>query len=194
MTLQRPDWWDEKIPVDRQRMDEMTKQASFSELEYSAKKKPLRDRFLAEIDAVTPLAGLERTVLPFYPSSGGCGRPPSECCTCTSRSEVLAYRRKASRRHSCQAIRRFVGIDLARKTDLDAKTLLKFRRLAEAHQLTESIFNAINAHLAEQGLLLREGTIVDAALIAAPPSTKNKDARAPRKYTRARKAISGTSA
>jgi len=44
----------------------------------------------------------------------------------------------------------------------------------EAHQLTESIFNAINAHLAEKGLLLREGTIDDATLIAAPPSTKNK--------------------
>ena len=53
-------------------------------------------------------------------------------------------------------------------------TLLKFRRLLEAHQLIESIFNAINAHLAERGLLLREGTIVDATLIAAPPSTKNK--------------------
>jgi len=47
--------------------------------------------------------------------------------------------------------------------------------LLEAHHLTESIFDAINAHLAERGLFLREGTIVDATLIAAPPSTKNKE-------------------
>ena len=55
----------------------MTKQASFSELEYAAKKKQTRrDRFLAEIEAVTPWAALERTITPFYPSSGGRGRQP----------------------------------------------------------------------------------------------------------------------
>lgn len=76
--------------------------------------------------------------------------------------------------YDSQAIRRFVGIGLARDTAPDATTLLKFRHLLERHQLTESLFNAINAHLAEKGLLLREGTIVDATLIAAPPSTKNQ--------------------
>ncbi len=55
--------------------------------------------------------------------------------------------------------------------------LLKFCRLLEAHELTESIFNTINAHLAQRGLLLREGTIVDATLIAAPPSTKNREGK-----------------
>ena len=55
----------------------MTKPASFSELEYAAKKKQTRrDRFLTEIEAVTPWAALERTIIPFYPSSGGRGRPP----------------------------------------------------------------------------------------------------------------------
>lgn len=79
--------------------------------------------------------------------------------------------------YDSQAIRRFVGIDLSREAAPDATTLLKFRHLLEAHQLTESIFNAINAHLAEKGLFLREGTIVDATLIAAPPSTKNKEGK-----------------
>lgn len=73
-----------------------------------------------------------------------------------------------------QAIRRFVGIDLNREAEPDATILLKFRHLLEVLQLTESIFNAIKAHLAEKGLFLREGTIVDATLIDAPPSTKNK--------------------
>lgn len=79
--------------------------------------------------------------------------------------------------YGSQAIRRFVGIDLNREAAPDAATLLKFRHLLEAHQRTESIFNAINAHLAEKGLFLREGTIVDATLIAAPPSTKNKEGK-----------------
>jgi IS5 family transposase len=79
--------------------------------------------------------------------------------------------------YDSQAIHHFVGIDLNRETAPDATTLLKFRRLLEAHQLTESIFNEINAHLAEKGLFLREGTIVDATLIAAPPSTKNEEGK-----------------
>jgi IS5 family transposase len=77
--------------------------------------------------------------------------------------------------YDSQAIRHFVGIDLGREAAPDATTLLNFRHLLEQHQLTESIFNAINGHLAEKGLLLREGTIIDATLMAAPPSTKNKD-------------------
>ncbi len=53
--------------------------------------------------------------------------------------------------------------------------MLKFRRLLEKHELTRKVFETINAHLAAKGLLMREGTIVDATLIAAPPSTKNRD-------------------
>jgi IS5 family transposase len=75
--------------------------------------------------------------------------------------------------YDSQAIRRFVGIDLGREAAPDATTLLKFRRLLEDHNLTAAIFEAINAHLAKRGLLMRQGTIVDATLIAAPSSTKN---------------------
>ena len=56
----------------------------------------------------------------------------------------------------------------------DATTLLKFRRLLETHDLCKGLFATINADLTARGLLLREGTLVDATLIAAPPSTKNK--------------------
>lgn len=68
----------------------------------------------------------------------------------------------------------FVGIDLAREAAPDATTLLKFRRLLETHGLTLKILEAIKAHLAVKGLMMREGTIVDATRIAAPPSTKNR--------------------
>jgi len=77
--------------------------------------------------------------------------------------------------YDSQAIRGFVGIDLKRESAPDATTLLKFRHLLEANGLTKKIFDTINGHLAEKGLMIREGTIVDATLIAAPPSTNNKD-------------------
>ena len=77
--------------------------------------------------------------------------------------------------YDSQAIRGFVGIDLTHESAPDATTLLKFRRLLERHHLTQRIFKEINAHQAGKGLMMREGTIVDATLIAAPPSTKNRE-------------------
>ena len=73
--------------------------------------------------------------------------------------------------YDSQAIRAYVGIDLHRESAPDATTLLKFRRLLENHELTRKIFETINGHLAAQGLMMREGTMVDSTLIAAPPST-----------------------
>ena len=69
----------------------------------------------------------------------------------------------------------FARIELAADGVPDATTLLKFRRLLETHDLCQGLFTAINADLTARGLLLREGTLVDATLIAAPPSTKSKE-------------------
>ena len=77
--------------------------------------------------------------------------------------------------YDSQALRDFVGIDLSRESVPDATTLLKFRRLLQDNDLTRALFDEINAHLSEQGLLMRAGTIVDATIIAAPSSTKNED-------------------
>jgi len=156
-------------------------QSSFSELEYAHKKKRTRrDRFLAEIEAVTPWSALEAEIEPFYPKGDGRGRPPiglrrmlrmyvaQQCFGLSDEGVEDAI-------YDSQAIRGFVGIDLARESAPDATTLLKFRRLLEEHALTRKIFERINAHLADKGLMMRQGTIVDATLIAAPPSTKNRD-------------------
>jgi IS5 family transposase len=77
--------------------------------------------------------------------------------------------------YDSQSMREFVGIDLGREAVPDATTLLKFRRLLVDNKLTAKLFEGINTDLAERGLLLREGTMVDATIIAAPPSTKNKE-------------------
>jgi IS5 family transposase len=79
--------------------------------------------------------------------------------------------------YDSQAIRLFVGVDLARDTAPDATTLLKFRRLLEDNKLTVTIFETINRHLAAKGLMMRGGTVVDATIIAAPSSTKNSDGK-----------------
>jgi IS5 family transposase len=73
------------------------------------------------------------------------------------------------------AIRNFVGIDLGHEEAPDATTVLKFRRRLEEHKLTAVLFEEINAHLRERGLMMREGTMVDATIINAPTSTKNRD-------------------
>ena len=155
-------------------------QATFSDLEYAAKKKVTRrDRFLGERDSITPWSALAAQIEPFYPKGEGRGRPPvglermlrmyiaQQCFGLSDEGTEDAL-------YDSQAIRGFVGIDLSRESAPDATTLLKFRRLLEKHQLTERIFTAINEHLAIHGLLLREGTVVDATIIAAPSSTKNQ--------------------
>ncbi len=147
-------------------------QASFSDLEYAGKRKQTRrDRFLAQLVAA---------IAPFYPKGEGPARPPiglermlrmvvaQQCFGLSDEGIEDAL-------YDSQAIRRFVGIDLAREAAPDATTLLKFLRRLEDQGLTGVIFATINDHLARQGLLLREGTLVDATLIAAPPSTKNRD-------------------
>jgi IS5 family transposase len=75
--------------------------------------------------------------------------------------------------YDSQALRGFARIELMDEGVPDATTLLKFRRLLETHDLCKGLFAAINADLTARGLLLREGTLVDATLIAAPSSTKN---------------------
>jgi len=158
-------------------------QRSFSDLEYAAKKKVTRrDRFLGEIDAVTPWPALVAEIESFYPKGEGRGRPPiglarmlrmyvaQQCFGLSDEGIEDAI-------YDSQAVRAFIGIDLNREAAPDATTLLKFRRLLEANGLTRGIFAAINAHLAQQGLLLKEGTVVDATIIAAPSSTKNRDGK-----------------
>jgi IS5 family transposase len=76
--------------------------------------------------------------------------------------------------YDSQALRGFAGLELNRDPVPDATTVLHFRHWLERHDLTKGLFEEVNAMLEERGLLMRQGTIVDATIIAAPPSTKNK--------------------
>jgi IS5 family transposase len=70
-------------------------------------------------------------------------------------------------------MRAFCNLELGRDPIPDETTILNFRHLLETHGLTKAVFEAVADHLEARGALLRGGTIVDATLIAASPSTKN---------------------
>ena len=75
--------------------------------------------------------------------------------------------------YEAESVRRFVGLKLSGALP-DETTILNFRHLLEQHNLGPRLLREINAHLESQGLKLREGTIVDATIIEAPSSTKNR--------------------
>jgi transposase, IS5 family len=158
----------------------MTHQTTFAHAEFAAKKKTTRrEKFLGRMEEVIPWAKLLAVIEPHYPK-GQRGRPPIGLermlrVYFLQQWYALADEALEDALYDSQALQRFARIDLSAEGVPDATTLLKFRRLLETHDLCKGLFSAINADLAARGLLLREGTLVDATLIAAPPSTKNKD-------------------
>ena len=155
---------------------------SFAAREYSGKKKVTRrDRFLAEMELVVPWRALVELIEPHYPQ-GRRGRPPIGVermlrVYFLSQWYGLADEALEDAIYDSQAMRNFVGIDLGSESVPDATTLLKFRHLLEREDLTKAIFEQIGDHLQERKLSLREGTIVDATIIAAPSSTKNREGK-----------------
>jgi IS5 family transposase len=143
------------------------------------KKRTRREKFLGEMERVVPWSKLIAVIEPLYPKSGRVGRQPIGVpkmlrMYCLQQWYGLADEALEDALYDSQALRDFAGIDLSHESVPDATTLLKFRRLLQANDLTRALFDQINAHLAEQGLLMRAGTIVDATIIAAPSSTKNE--------------------
>jgi IS5 family transposase len=157
----------------------MQRQGSFSQAEYAGKKKRTRrDKFLAEMDKVVPWARLVERLRPLYPK-GERGRPPIGLermlrIYFLQQWYGLADEALEDALYDSQALRGFAGIELNRDPVPDATTLLKFRHWLERRDLTKALFDEIGAMLEERGLLMRQGSIVDATIIAAPPSTKNK--------------------
>jgi IS5 family transposase len=158
----------------------MTHQPSFSHAEFAAKKKTTRrEKFLARMEEVIPWAKLLAVIEPHYPK-GERGRPPLGLermlrVYFLQQWYGLADEALEDALYDSQALQHFAGIELSPGGVPDATTLLNFRRLLETHDLCKGLFAAINADLTARGLLLREGPLVDATLIAAPPSTKNQE-------------------
>ena len=156
----------------------MVLQPIFASLAYDTKrKKTRREKFLGEMDEVMPWEELVKLVGEHYPKAGN-GRQPMPL----ERMLRIYFLQQwygfsdpgmEDAIYDSEAMRRFAGIDLVADAIPDETTILNFRHLLEEHRLTERIFEMTRGYLSEKGLLVREGTIVDATIINAPASTKN---------------------
>ncbi len=133
--------------------------------------------FLARMEALVPWPEFCALIEPHYPKPGN-GRPPRGIermlrMYCISIWFNLADEACEDALYDVPAFRDFCGIDLGRERVPDSTTLLNFRHLLEQHQIGAVLFAKIGELLLVNGMKLSGGTIVDATLIAAPPSTKN---------------------
>ena len=135
--------------------------------------------FLARMESLMPWAEFCTVIEPHYPKAGN-GRPPVGLermlrMYCVANWFNLSDEACEDALYDVPVFREFCRIDLGRERVPDATTLLNFRHLLEAHDLGAALFAKVGELLLANGMRLSGGTIVDATLIAAPPSTKNKD-------------------
>ena len=153
-------------------------QMSFSDLSYRTKKKQTRrERFLEEMDAVLPWEILLKPIERKYPKAGNGRRPIG--------AEVmlriyfmqqwygLSDPGMEDSLYDVESMRRFAGVDINGVPD--ETTICKFRHFLEGHGLTEALFEQAKRYLSGRGMIVSEGTIVDATIIHAPSSTKNRE-------------------
>ena len=135
--------------------------------------------FLSRMETLMPWAEFCALIEPHYPKAGN-GRPPIGLermlrMYCIANWFNLADEACEDALYDVAVFREFCGFDLGEERIADAGTLLNFRHLLEAHDLGAAMFAKIGTLLQANGMKLSNGTIVDATLIAAPPSAKNQD-------------------
>ncbi len=147
-------------------------QATFAEMEHDLKKRRTRrEAFIEKMEALIPWERLEKRVEPFYPKAGRGRRPyPLGVMVrvhCVQLFYNLSDPGMEDLLYEVESVRRFVGLRLSGALP-DETTILHFRRLLER------LFEEVNAHPVSLGHRLKTGTIVDAGIVAAPSSTKNR--------------------
>src|SRR5450755_1046245 len=142
-------------------------------------KKTRRALFLEEMEQVVPWAGLCALIEPFYPKAGN-GRPPVG----VERMLRIYFLQQwfnlsdpavEEALYDSAVMRGFVSIDLGQEPVPDETTVCKFRHLLEEHRLGGQMLETVNLHLQSRGVRITTGTIVDATILHAPSSTKNRE-------------------
>lgn len=143
-------------------------------------KKTRKEVFLDEMNQVVPWPALVALIQPHARGAHQAlgGRPPFAVETmlrihCLQLWWNLSDPAMEEELHERPLYRRFVGLEGAARLP-DETTILRFRHLLERHQIAAQVLATINAALAQQGLMLKTGTVVDASIISAPSSTKNQ--------------------
>ncbi len=157
------------------------KQRSLAESGFERRSKlTKRQRFLNEMDVVMPWAQLVALVSPAQPTLGPRGGrvpfPAETMLRIHFMQQWFALSDPAMEEalHDIPAMRAFAKLDAGEDALPDESSILRFRHRLEKHELAGQLLATVNAVLEDKGLLLRQGTIVDATLISAPSSTKNE--------------------
>ena len=156
------------------------RQDSFSDASFEKfRKKTRKETFLDEMETIIPWKELTEAIEPFYPNPEGAGRRPIGIERMLRIHFIqhwfnLSDPAVEEAMYDSRALRQFVGVDLGREPVPDETTICKFRHLMEKHNLGDQLFHLVNQYLKENGLKVSRGTIVDASIISAPSSTKNK--------------------
>jgi IS5 family transposase len=160
----------------------MKHQLNLSSADFSREHKQMRrEKFLKQMEQVVPWKQIICIIEPVYPKAGN-GRQPYDLeqmlrIYCLQLWYNLSDPLMEEMLYDSRAMSEFAGIDLVSGKAPDETTIGNFRRLIEEHGLAEKIFAAINQHLHHKGITMSTGTIVDATIIAAPSSTKNKEGK-----------------
>lgn len=154
-------------------------QMTLTDMEYSnRKKKTKREEFLDAMDEMIPWSYWIEMIRPFYFNNKR-GRKPIGIETMLRMYLMQIWFNLSDEGiedsiYDSYAMRTFMHIDFHEQQVPDATTLLKFRHMLEKNDVGAKIFADVNKRLDTAGLIMHGGTIVDASLIAAPKSTKNK--------------------
>lgn len=152
---------------------------TLSDQEYQCRrKKTAREEFLTTMDSIVPWEEWTTIIRPYYPN-GKRGRPPIGIETMLRMYFLQVWFSLSDvgvedAIYDSYAMKSFMKIDFTKEQVPDATTLLHFRHLLEEHGLCEMMFKYIVKCLEQQGLMMHGGTIVDATIISAPSSTKNR--------------------
>jgi IS5 family transposase len=141
-------------------------------------RKSKREQFLDEMEQIVPWGDLQALVEPYYPR-GENGRPPVGLSIILRVYFLqqwfnLSDPGAEEALYESPALRRFAGVDLGRAPAPDESTILQFRHLLEQHDLGGAMLETVNEYLESRGIRISRGTIVDATIIHAPSSTKNR--------------------
>lgn len=157
------------------------RQLGFTDYEQTSfRKQTRRERFLLEMEQVVPWQPLYELIEPCYPKTGPQGGRPPYPLETMLRIHLLQQWYDLSDPAMEEALievgsmRRFAGIHLMTDRIPDETTILGFRHLLEQYELGKQVFEVVSSHLSSLGLMMRQGTIVDATIVAAPSSTKNE--------------------
>jgi len=141
-------------------------------------RKSKREQFLQEMEQIIPWAELQGLIEPHYPK-GENGRPPVGLAIMLRVYFLqqwfnLSDPGAEEALYESPVLRRFAGVDLGRAPAPDESTILQFRHRLEKHDLGGALLQTVNEYLESRGIRISRGTIVDASIIHAPSSTKNR--------------------